>query len=230
MDPESRLRIVTALSTVADDEVDPSLCGTCAALLGMRGAAITVMTAADHRGVLCSSNATAAALEDLQATLGEGPGIDAHRRGVPVGEPDLANPRRSKWLAFCGPAVAAGAAAVFAFPLRVGGVRLGVLTLNHDRRGVLSGAQHADALVVVDVVTHAVLAIQADAPPGMVAGALAAVVDDRVEVHQAAGMAAVRLGVSVGEAFVRLRALAYAEERPLADVARDVIARRVRLS
>lgn len=75
---------------------------------------------------------------------------------------------------------------------------------------------------MVGIVTQAVLTIQSRARRGTVAGALETLVDG-AEIHQAAGMLAVRLGVSVGEALVRLRALAYAKGRALADVARDVV-------
>lgn len=42
-------------------------------------------------------------------------------------------------------------------------------------------------------------------------------------------MLTVQLGVSLAEGFARMRARTYAENRPLADVARDIIARRLRL-
>jgi hypothetical protein len=38
----------------------------------------------------------------------------------------------------------------------------------------------------------------------------------------------IQLGVSITEALVRLRAYAYAEGRPLSDVAREVVAQRIR--
>jgi hypothetical protein len=41
-------------------------------------------------------------------------------------------------------------------------------------------------------------------------------------------MIMVQVGVTLAEALVRLRAYAYAEGRPIADVARDVVARRLR--
>ena len=47
------------------------------------------------------------------------------------------------------------------------------------------------------------------------------------EVHQATGMVSVQLGVSVDEAFVRLRARAFADGRSLKAVAGDVISRRL---
>ena len=43
-------------------------------------------------------------------------------------------------------------------------------------------------------------------------------------------MISVQLGVGVEEAFVRLRAHAYARDRPLTAVARDVVARRLRFA
>jgi len=51
----------------------------------------------------------------------------------------------------------------------------------------------------------------------------------RAEIDQATGMLTVQLGVPVGEAFARLRAYAYSQDRRLADVAGDIVARRLRL-
>ena len=226
IDPASRRRITEALSGLGEEEADRPLCAVCAILLGVTGAAIAVVSGSGHRGVLCSSNRAAASLEDLQVTLGEGPGIDAHQLGIPVTDADLASPGSSRWLAFCAPAVDAGAAAVFAFPLRLGGIRLGTLTFSHAHAGRLTDDQYTEALFMVRIVTQSVLAIQAKARPGTVAGGLQALVEDGAEIHQAAGMVAVRLGVGVGEALVRLRALAFAHERSVADLAHDVVTRK----
>ena len=51
----------------------------------------------------------------------------------------------------------------------------------------------------------------------------------RAEIDQATGMLTVQLGVTAAEAFIRLRAYAYSEDRRLADVASDIVARRLRL-
>ena len=48
-------------------------------------------------------------------------------------------------------------------------------------------------------------------------------------VHNAAGIVSVQQGISVTEALIRLRAYAFSNDRLLADVAEDVIARRLRL-
>ena len=177
---------------------------------------------------LCCSDPVARQIEDLQYTIGEGPGIDAHATGRPVEEPDLGSPRRIRWPVFAAPAVAAGAGALFSFPLRMGAVRLGALTLYQPRRGGLSDDQHADALTMADVVFQVVIAHQAEAPIGALSVELEVLGSDRAKVHQAAGIVSVQLSVSVAEGLVRLRARAFREERPLAELAGDIVARRSR--
>ncbi len=130
---------------------------------------------------------------------------------------------------FSPPALRAGVRAVFGFPLRVGTVRLGALNLYRDMPGPLTGDQHADALVVAEVVARWVLEIQAGAPPDKVAEELEVGADFHFTVHNAAGIVSVQQGISVAEALIRLRAYAFSTDRLLTDVARDVIARSFRL-
>ena len=92
----------------------------------------------------------------------------------------------------------------FGFPVRIGVVRIGALNVFRDRSGPLSDDQHADALVMADVIARAILAFQADAEPGVIAVELNA--DIHTVVHQAAGMVSIQLDVSVGDALARLRA------------------------
>ncbi len=81
---------------------------------------------------------------------------------------------------------------------------------------------------MADLTAQTVLMMQADASPGVVSSELEAGANFQIVVHQAAGMVAVQLGTPVGEALVRLRAHAFANERSLTDVARDVVARELR--
>ena len=60
-------------------------------------------------------------------------------------------------------------------------------------------------------------------------GQPAGLASHRAEIDQATGMLTEQLGVSITDAFVRLRAYAYASDLQLADVARDIVARRLRL-
>lgn len=221
-----RLRILARLAS--DNGATPGLCGVAAETTGMSGAGIMLMSGDVPRGSVCTSNDVSASLEQLQAALGEGPCVDAYNQDRPVLEPDLATPRVPRWPAFSGPAIAAGASAVFGFPLRVGAVRLGALNLYRDRIGPLTDDQHADALVMADVAGQAVLALQAGAAPGELAAEIEDGSDFQYVVHQAAGMVAAQLDVSVGQALLRLRAHAFGNERPLAEVARAVVDRTLR--
>jgi len=178
---------------------------------------------------LCATDEVSQLIEELQYSLGEGPCVDAHQQDKVVAEPDLADPVTRRWPAFTPPALQAGVRAVFGFPLRVGTVRLGALNLYRDLPGPLTGDQHADALVVADVAARWVLEAQAGAPPDTVAGELEAGADFHFAVHNAAGMISVQEDISVTEALIRLRAFAFSSDRLLADVAEDVIARRLRL-
>jgi ANTAR domain/GAF domain len=205
------------------------VCAVAATVVGVAGAGV-ILGDGRLRAPLCASDPVAARVDDLHFTLGEGPAVDAHRTGVPAAEPDTAGPLRARWPSFGPLAVDTGAAALFSFPLRVGGVRLGAMTLYRGRPGRLTDDQHADALAMADIVVGAVLAHQAGADPGDLASELEALSSSRAEVHQASGVVSVQLGVSVADALLRLRAHAYAEGRALSDVARDVVAGRLRLS
>jgi GAF domain-containing protein len=224
-----RLRILARL--VGDEPVDlqaTRLCEVCADVVGVSGAGIMLMPGDVPHGSACTTNDVSALIERLQFDLGEGPCIDAHRQDRPILEPDLADPDTPRWPAFSGPALQAGVRAIFGFPLQVGAARLGALNLYCDRPGPLTDDQHADALVMADLAAQALLILQADAPPGQLAAALEVGGEFQYVVHQAAGMVSVQLQVSVSQALVRLRAHAFGNDRPLADVARDVIERSLR--
>jgi len=204
------------------------LCEVCAEATAMTGAGIMLMSADTPHGSLCTSNKMSDVIEQLQYSLGEGPCVDAYYQDSPVLEPDLVRPSSPRWLAFAGPAIEAGVRAIFGFPLQVGAVRLGALNLCRDLPGPLSDDQHANALIMADVAAQAVLVLQADAPPEKLGSELGAGADFHYVVHQAAGMVAVQLEVSVGQALLRLRAYAFGNDRSLTDVARDVVARKLR--
>lgn len=230
MSGERRLRIVSLLVSNRDGaEVETRrVCEISAEVTGMNGAGVMLMSGDVPRGSMCTSNAVSALIEQLQYSLGQGPCIDAYNEDRPVLEPDLARPARPRWLAFAPPVIDAGVRAVFGFPLRVGAVRLGALNLYRDQPGPLADEQHADALVLADVAAELILMLQAHAPPGLLAAEMEAGADFKYVVHQASGMLAAQLEVNVADALVRLRAYAFANDRPLTEIAADIVARRLR--
>ena len=222
-------RILAVLSDGEDSWTSAGLCGACPGIAGVTGAGVMLMSGEVQRGSLSASDEVSRLMEELQYTLGEGPCVDAYRQDRVIAEPDLAGPAARRWVAFTPAALRAGMRAVFGFPLQVGTVRLGALNLYRDRPGPLTGDQHADTLVLADVAARWVLDTQAGAAPGAMAGELEAGADFHFVVHNAAGIVSVQLGISVAEALIRLRALSFSSDRLIADVARDVIARRLRL-
>ncbi len=228
---DRRVRILELLvSSGAPGLETKRLCEVCADVTGMTGAGIMLMSGDVPRGSLCTTNTVSALIEQLQYTLGEGPCVDAQRLDSAVLEPDLRYPATVRWPAFSGPAIDAGVRAVFAFPLQIGAVRLGALDLYCDRPGPLTADQHADAVILADVAAQAVLVLQANALPGQLAPELEAESDFLYVVHQASGMVAVQLSVSVGQALIRLRAHAFATNQTITEVAAAVVARTLNLA
>ena len=179
-----------------------------------------------------ATNEVSEQLAELEVTLGEGPGRDASTSGGPVLASDLAEMQAiRRWPVFAPAACQAGAAAIFAFPLRVGAIRAGVMSLYRERPGSLSAFQLGDALVFADTATLLLLEAQGQAAGGLrpQAGQPADLALHRAEIDQATGMLTEQLGVGIADAFVRLRAYAYANDLRLTVVARDIVARRLRL-
>jgi hypothetical protein len=203
-----------------------AMCDACVRHLpGIGGVGVAVMTRLPAQGIRYASNRVSERVEELQVVLGEGPCVDAFSAGRPVLASDLDQAAWvRRWPAFVPEALAAGARAVFALPLQVGSARVGVMDLYRDAPGWLPGGELADALVFADATTQALL-IEAHARD--VQG-VPLYESYPAVVHQATGMVKVQLNVGIAEALVRLRAYAYAEERPIEDVARDVVGRRLR--
>jgi hypothetical protein len=81
---------------------------------------------------------------------------------------------------------------------------------------------------MAEVAAQTILSIQANAPPGKLAAELELGADFHYVVHQASGMVAAQLGVSVGQALIRLKAHAFGNDRALSDVAQNVVERTLR--
>lgn len=189
----------------------------------MTGAGMALMTADGPAGTVAVTDGSAGELEELQFSLGEGPCVDASRIGRPVLQPDVARTGPPRWPAFAEEALAAGLRAVFAFPLRVGAIRVGVLDLYRDTVGVLTAEQMAQALAFADAATMIVLNLASASAGAAVPNDPLDLLDGRAEVHQATGVVSVHARTTLEEALMLLRARAYAEQRPLRDLARDVL-------
>lgn len=201
----------------------------CLPYTGLEGGGVALVTERGHRATVCSTDAVSQRIEDLQFSLGEGPCIDASSHRSPVLVADLFDPRegvQDRWPLFLDAAAAEGVRAVFAFPVRIGAVALGAMDLYRTRTGALDDAQLAAALRTADTVALALLDVAGlDGPLVPREGDRAGY---RLGVHRAAGMVMVQLGSTMEDALVQLRALAFAQDRSIDQVADDVVARRLR--
>jgi len=206
-----------------------ALCDRCVRRLPVDGAAVSVFGGLSSMELLHATDPVIARLDDLQFVIGEGPCRDAVRDRAPVLETDLFTDRAARrWPGFSREAVAVGAGAVFVFPLRLGAVPFGVLELYRVTPGGLTIIDLANAVRLADTGAARVLNDFTGASSPVATGPN--VVFGQVEVPQATGMIAVQQGGSIEHALTSLRALAFTQNRPVIDVARDVLAGRVSFS
>lgn len=220
-------RVSSALATTTGEPVR-SLCLACAEVVGVMGAAVVLVSRGRVFCTACVSDPVSAAAVELEDVLGEGPCTEAHAIGAPVLVPDLARPAVLRWSEYCRAALTVGAGAAFGYPLLVETVGLGALGLYHDRPGPLTAEQSADAVAAAHVSARMVLNWQADSPAEALAWQLEPIPEHRASFHQATGMVSVQANVSVADAQLMLRARAFAEDRRINDLARDVVAGHLR--
>ena len=225
-DQSGRLALAFARETARSST--SRLCTACIEVLDVAGAGITIM-GGDQAGPICVSDSSIAALEDLQYTISEGPCRDAFKSGRSVHAPRMDRVAWMRWPSFVDLAQASGFGAAFAYPLLAPGVTVGVLTLYQRIEGQLSAAQQDDSVALAEVLTETVLSLQDDAPVGTLAAGLEAAVKYRAEIYQASGMAAIQLSIATSEALLRIRAHAFANDLSVAEVAAQIVSRRLRL-
>lgn len=204
------------------------VCGATATALSASGAGVSVMTREGTWGFAVASDPASQHVEELQFTLGEGPCVDALAAGRPVLVPDVGDGAATRWPMYASAVQEYGVRSVFAFPLRTGTMSIGVLDIFRARAGRMTREDVAQSLTFAEIARVTMLDGQDSAPDGAVPDGFDEAPGYRAEVFQAQGMVMVQLGASLAEALLRMRAYSYAEGRPLADVARDIVARTLR--
>jgi hypothetical protein len=225
---ESLNRVAVAFARQVVKAPHARWCDACVDVIGVTGAGITLMGRGDA-GPICVSSPQVAALEDLQFDLGQGPCRDAHQTGRPTHVPHLDATIEAKWPTYVELAHRSGIGAVFAYPLTMNRSSLGVLTVYQAMAGELTEDQHQDCQTMAQVLAATILRLQADEPTGELAAELDTAVTYRAELYQASGVVAVQLEISPFEAVARIRGHAFAAGQPVATVAADILAHRLRL-
>ena len=213
----------------------------CVARLPVTGAGITLMSDADRQQPLWASDEVAARIDELQFRLAEGPCVEAFVTGRAVVVADLTDTRDSRWPMFASAVRETPARAMVVLPLQARDALIGILDFYRDRPGLIAPGDLAAAERAADATFWSLLGLRPGRtldeggapvpdddhdPHGWLAGAPL----ERVEVYQATGMIVAQLDVSSDAALARLRATAFVEDRPITEVARDVVERRLRFS
>lgn len=196
--------------------------------LGVGGVGVTLLRGGHLYGQIGASDDVAVGLEWTEFSLGEGPRAAAALGGAPVLDADIsaAEPR---YPLFAPAARLIGAKAIFTFPIASGPSMVGALSLYNRESGNLSRRQFVGASMLADLALFIILASAAKAPAGELPNELSHVGRDRLRVHQATGVIAEQLHISVADALSALRARAWETSRSLTEISTAVIERRLRL-
>jgi len=205
-----------------------NLCRPFVDSFGITGAAISTIGGPLSPTTICASDTTARRLDEVQIDLGEGPCWDAIEQNRAISAPDLAAPSESRWPAFREAMRSTEIASVFALPLRIGQVNVGVVDLYSYEARNLPAHDLRDAGSLAGLAAHEVFRRALKA-----AGASESIDDDglsRAVVHQATGMIIAQLDVAPDDAALLLKGRAFSTGRSVREVARDVVERRLDFS
>ncbi|MEY2975751.1 MAG: hypothetical protein RIR49_2171 [Actinomycetota bacterium] len=199
----------------------PAVCAVTRTLLDADHVAVSFVTTAGLH-VDDGSDPIAAALDSAQAVAGDGPLLDGLRSDLPLVANDLAS-RRSRWplLTDVLASTSTEVGSIVVIPLRVGGARLGVISAYRSGPTDLEAQAYADAVLLGTLSTEMLLADRSGGPlPGATPASMTSPI-----VQQAVGMLAERHGISVLEAQVRLRSMAFGRNEALDEIAGQIVRR-----
>ncbi|WP_404387429.1 ANTAR domain-containing protein [Humibacillus xanthopallidus] len=206
------------------------LCLVLMRLLSASQAGVTVWGPGGTGGVIAGhAGVGSRELEEMQFTFGEGPCIEAWSSRHVVLEPDLNGRGSRRWPGYGPAASGRGVRSVFAFPLGSGSACIGSLDVYRTDAGPLSPLALQQGFWFTEIALQMILLGQSQAGPERLAPVLDDALSHRLEVYQAQGMVMIDLGVSLAEAMLRLRAYAFAVDRPITDVSKDIVAGRLTL-
>jgi GAF domain-containing protein len=179
----------------------------------------------DQRGnlqVVAYTDESARLLELFELQKEEGPCLDCFASGQVIADVDLAA-SRSRWPVFCEAALDVGFTFSHALPLRLRRQVVGALNLFTVEPRGLTEDHLAVAQGMADVATIGLLHERALRDQVVLAEQLQTALHSRIVIEQAKGVLSARAGISVGEAFARMRTHARRTGAQLTGVAEAVV-------
>jgi len=223
-------RLTNTLVELADTLVDDFdvidlltlLVDRCVEILDIRAAGLMLASPAGDLRMAASSSETMRLVELFEIQAQEGPCLDCYRSARAVVNDDLASDD-GRWPSFSPVAVDAGFRSAHALPLRLRGKVVGALNLFGDAARALSVDDHHAGQALADMATISILQDRASIEAQLINAQLNRALASRIAIEQAKGVLAERAGISVEDAFERLRGYARGNNLLLAEVARSVV-------
>jgi ANTAR domain len=198
------------------------LCRAARRDLACCGVGVGVVSGTGELVNVVASSRTSAWVEELQFSLGQGPSLAAFAALRPVFVPNLMEAATTMWPEYAPAAHGKGVRAVFAFPLQVGVAWLGTLDVYQAECGALSARAQDRAFTFANLATQMILDAHDDSRETT---SISVGEATSYHLYQANGIVMTQFGIGAAEAMSRIRAHAYAHERPLDDVAADIVGR-----
>jgi hypothetical protein len=198
-----------------------------AALYPVSGVSVMTFGSVLPAGTVSATGAVAARIDEVQLDLGEGPAWDALRILRPVLEPDVQAHPGGVWPAFSEALGREDVGAIFAFPLRIGPLGLGALTLHSRHRLELTGEQIAQVAALAEVVGGLILRNALLGIRGRDDGNSVDPLFSRRFIHQATGMVIVQTGTAPDDAELIIRGYAFAHDLTMRQVSEQILERRL---
>lgn len=196
---------------------------------GLTGVTLTRVATEGSTSVLYCSDALGRSLLEIHQVIAEGPHTAVLRVRGPFLLSDLLdNHLPTSWQPYLREATAAGARSLLTFPVQIGAVALGVLSIHGTQRAHVPQERLGPVVRNVERIALALLA----PPPGTSSAQWAVGLLDEPHsvIHQAAGMVMVQLDSSIGDALVALRARAFSDGISPVVIARQIVNRKLRLT
>lgn len=234
----SEQRIAEVFVELADTLVDDfevldflqSLTERCVELLQVSAAGLML---ADERGPLQLVAGTSTVTRDLELfelQHEEGPCVDTFTTGKSILNVRIASTdTAARWPTFTPATAQAGVRFTSALPMRLRGQVIGALNLFSNHEELLPPTALALGQAMADVATIGLLNERSLREKTLIAKQLQAALQSRIVLEQAKGVLATRAGISVGEAFTRLRQHSRRHGIALTAVATGVVSGELRL-
>jgi GAF domain-containing protein len=198
------------------------------AVLGLDGAGVSVADEHDALRFVTASSADLVRIERVQDSEQQGPCASAFRTCAPVTCEDLA--AETRWPKYTRVALAEGYRAVAAVPLRSADGSFGSLNLYSKALRSWEPQEITEALLLADVAASYVTNASALKRSERVREQLQVALESRIVIEQAKGVLAAREGISVDEAFQKLRRYTRSHNAKLHEIANAIVHRELRLN